>query len=331
MQLATNYIIINTFLILAAFVMLIKGSDYFVDSAAFFARKYNVSEMVIGLTIVSIGTSLPELGTNVYASAVGENAIAMGNVVGSNIANICLVLGIGGLLAGKIIVNKSVMSRDGLYMIFVFIILFLTALISPGSSPASGYMGRFDGVILLFLFALYMIMIVKNLRIHPEEGGEASEHLKEYNNIYTALSILIIGLVSIFLGAKILVDNVVWCAVKLNIPQGIIAATIVAFGTSVPELAVTVTGALKGRHDIAVGNIVGSCIFNITLILGISLIIRPLAVSFSMLYIVIPIMIISGIILLALVWKNNALNRTSSSILLLIYTLFVLYTVSHIL
>jgi cation:H+ antiporter len=331
MQMTSDFFLLNTFFIILGFYFLIKGSDWFVDSSSFIARHYKISEIIIGLTIVSIGTSLPELAANIYASVVGESSISLGNVVGSNIANICLVLGIGGLITGKIYVNKSVLNRDGLLMIFTFVLLLILAITNSTETSANeiGFLGRIDGILFIIVFFVYLFILIRSVASGKEEIDE-DEHHKVFKSMFTASSYLLIGLILIFLGAKILVDNVVWCAVKFNIPQSVIAATVVAFGTSVPELMVTVTGAMKGKHDIAVGNIIGSCIFNITLVLGISLVIRPINVDGSMIWIIMPIMIISGILTLLMVWRSRCLNRIKSFVLLALYLVFILYSLAHV-
>jgi cation:H+ antiporter len=331
MQLTSDLLLLNAFFIIVGFYLLIKGSDWFVDSSSFIARHYNISEIIIGLTIVSIGTSLPELAANIYASIMGESSISLGNVVGSNIANICLVLGIGGLITGKIFINKSVLNRDGLLMIFTFILLLILSITNSteSSNGGAGFLGRIDGILFIIVFFVYLFILIRSVA-----GGkgeiEEEDHHKMFKSMFTAISCLFLGLIFIFIGAKVLVDNVVWCAVKFNIPQSVIAATVVAFGTSVPELTVTVTGAMKGKHDIAVGNIIGSCIFNITLVLGISLVIRPINVDSSMIWIIMPIMIISGILTLLMVWRSKCLNRLKSFVLLALYLLFILYSLAHV-
>ncbi|MCF7790360.1 MAG: calcium/sodium antiporter [Victivallales bacterium] len=328
MNFATDYLTLNILLIVLSFFLLIKGSDLFVDSAYFIARIFNISEIVIGLTIVSIGTSLPELGTNLYASFVGEGAISLGNVVGSNIANICLVLGIGGIVAGKISVDKSVLKRDGTLMLSIFFLLYFLIFLNYGY-PA-GYLGRADGLIFILILVYYIYILLKS--IYRKRYTEIEEqHCKQFSNIFSAIIFLIIGLILIFCGAKLLVNNVVWAAVKLDIPREIIASTVVAFGTSVPELAVTLTGAVKGRHDIAVGNVIGSCIFNIALVLGLSLIIRPVHVENNMIFPIIPMMILSGIATLALTWKSRTVTRTKGGILFLLYISFIIYNVCQVL
>ena len=330
MQLSTSCLIFNLVIFTAGFYILIKGSDWFVEAASLIARKNNISEVVIGLTIVSIGTSLPELATNIYASVVGQGAIALGNVVGSNIANICLVLAIGGIISGGIPVKRDIIKRDAFVMIASFFLVFILATFSGHSSLNNflGYFSRIDGSILLIVFILYILFLIKNSK---KQNSKKQKNTDISNtSIQKTYFLLIIGLIMIFFGAKMLVDNVVWFAVRFSIPQSIIAATIIAFGTSVPELAVTITGAMKGRHDIALGNIIGSCFFNITGILGLSIAIKPINVSTDMIIFTIPIMIFSGILLIFLPWRTEKMDRSKSVILLILYFIFILYSTKHL-
>ena len=172
-----------------------------------------------------------------------------------------------------------------------------------------------------------MFYLIKNSK---DEESDESDKMQLSMSVVKTYILLIAGIVMISLGAKLLVDNVVWCAIKFNIPRSIIAATVIAFGTSVPELAVTITGALKGKHDIALGNIIGSCLFNIAGILGLSILLRPINVSPDMIYFILPLMIISGILLLLLPGKSSSINRKKSFLLLFMYILFIAYSTRHL-
>lgn len=329
-ELVSPFFYINIGLFIIGFIFLIKGSDIFVESSSFIAKEYNISQIVIGLTVVSLGTSLPELATNVYASIVDANSISLGNVIGSNIANLCLVLAVGGILANGIIAKRKTLKSDGLLMILSFLLFFLLAFLGnlSGKPLHMGALGRLDGIIFLLLLFLYLKYLLKK-----DKGVEESveEITKNFTSIKIAFIYLLVGLIMLSLGAKLLVDNVVWFASTFGIPQAIISATVVAFGTSVPELAVTVAGVFKQKQDIALGNIIGSCFFNIYAVLAISIIIRPVHVTSSIMYILIPIMIAAGIITVAFCWKNEKLDRKSGIILLALYLGFVGYSFSYIL
>ena len=328
LQLVTSYVILNIILFIIGLYVLIKGSDWFVSAASRIAKKHNISEIVIGLTIVSIGTSLPELATNIYASIVNQGSISLGNVVGSNIANICLVLALGGIITGGIKVSRSILRSDIVILVLTFIfLLFLTVFTDKFSFGAlSGYLGRIDGVILLVIFSCYMLFVMKNSSsLKKKEKVDTINADSNYSE-FKDYMLLIVGMIIIFIGAKLLVDNIVWCAVRFHVPKSVIAASVIAFGTSVPELAVTITGAVKGKNDLALGNVIGSCFFNITGVLGISVCIRPIIASSSMIYIMMPTMILASLLLLIFPGKQGFINRKKSVILLIIYAVFIAYS-----
>jgi cation:H+ antiporter len=317
--LATEYIVLNIFLFLAGLAVLIKGSDLFIEAAAQIARHYKLPEIVIGLTLVSIGTSLPEFATDVYASFHREGSIVIGDLVGSNITNISLVLGIGILLMGGIDIPKALVKRDVLFMVGVFFLLGGMAFIG------NGVLGMAAGLILLALMVGYMIYLFKNQEALSElEEGE--EHVEpRFKSMAGAWIALAIGLVMIFGGAKMLVDNVIWVAEKLQLNKALIAATIVAFGTSVPELAVTIASVIKKRKAIALGNIIGSCIFNLLLIMGLCAVINPVDVGREMMHVIIPIMIACGVLLMLFMRTGWRLVRMEGVTFLLLYLGFIIY------
>lgn len=324
---ATDQLYINIFILLIGLFLLLKGSDWFVEAASFMARKFDVSEIVIGLTLVSIGTSLPELGTNIYASLYNEGDIALGNVVGSNITNIALVLGLAAILQGRLAVPKSLVKRDSLIMLAIFVIFYLLAFFSFDNTPL--LISRIDGSILTILFCTYIYFIFKHKDMMKEAIEENDEEHKIKSISYATL-LFCGGLIMIFSGSKMAVDTVVITAETFQIPKGIISATIIAFGTSVPELAVTLTSIIKKKNDLALGNIIGSGIFNIVLVMGVASIISPVKVSSDMINILIPLMIILAIILIVFMRTGYRLVRLEGAILLLLYISFIAYNISKI-
>ncbi|MCK4982599.1 MAG: calcium/sodium antiporter, partial [Victivallaceae bacterium] len=262
MSFASTFLILNIILFLVGLLFLIKGSDFFVEAASQIARNYNIPEIVIGLTLVSIGTSLPEFATDIYASIKGEAGIVVGDLVGSNITNISLVLGIAVLMLGTMPSPRLVVKRDALFMLGAFFIFAGICFMNNGT------FGRIGGFVMLILMGGYLLYLFKNrdALAELEEGEEHEEAV--FSSISKAWLFLFLGIILIFSGAKAMVDNVIFVAGRFNISQGLIAATIVAFGTSVPELAVTITSIRKKKKGIALGNIIGSCIFNLLLIMG---------------------------------------------------------------
>jgi len=322
MNLATDMVLINILLFVLGLVILIKGSDWFVDASAFIAKHFNISEVVIGLTLVSIGTSLPELATNIYASVSGEPEIVLGNVIGSNITNICLVLSVGLLCKKGVVLNisKIVFRRDVLTMISIFTIYTVLAYFQRDLT-------RIDGSILLLISLAYSLYLLKTAK--SEIISDAEEHLG-FNSLTQSSIFLILGIIMISIGSKMLVDTVVKTAELLSISKAIISATVVAFGTSVPELAVTVTSIRKGNNDMALGNIVGSCIYNLTLVLSISALILPVKVAEEFITFTNPLMLASGVILTMMITMNKKLKSYNGVALLLLYIIFIGYNLKNI-
>ncbi len=324
---SSDLLSVNILLFIIGLIVLIKGSDWFVEAAAQIARNYNIPEIIIGLTLVSIGTSLPELATDIYASLNNEGDIVIGVVVGSNITNITLVLGVGVIMMKQIATPKSLIKRDIFFMLGIFVLLLLF-----GHINLDGYNGisRIESGILLVLLISYFIYLFKNrAALQDELAGE--EHLdNKFNSSLSAWVFMAIGMVLVVLGAKTMVDNAIWTAEKLSLSKALIAATVVAFGTSVPELAVTITSVMKKRHDMALGNIIGSSIFNIILIVGVCGIIAPIRLGSEMSNVVIPIMVGTGLMLALFMRTGWKLVRWEGFVLLATYIAFIIYNIVKI-
>lgn len=324
---STDIIIINILLFIVGLVVLVKGSDWFVEAAAQIARNYNIPEIVIGLTLVSIGTSLPELATDIYASLNNEGDIVIGVVAGSNITNITLVLGVGIIMMKQISIPKSLIKRDIFFMLATFTLLLLF-----GHINLDGYnvISRIEGGILLVLLAAYFIYLFKNRKALQAELAGEEHNENKFSSSLLAWIFICIGMTLVVLGAKTMVDNAIWTAEKLNLSKALIAATVVAFGTSVPELAVTITSVLKKRHDMALGNIIGSSIFNIILIIGICGTISPISLSVEMNNVIIPIMVGTGALLAIFMRTHWKLVRWEGVVLLATYIGFIIYNIVKI-
>ncbi len=335
----SNSIWFNIIIFVVGLIILIKGADWFIEAASFIAKKAHVPDIVIGLTLVSIGTSLPELATNVYAVINDNTRIAVGNAIGSNITNIALVLGIGAIIMRRIGVAKKLFKRDCMFMIFVTVLIAIIPWFSLGDNSLH-FITRVSGIILVILTVIYIIYLLKskddhqeiNDAIHEADNNDQDEehHHDAFKNIFHASIFFVIGLVLTIYGAKLLVDSVVTVSRQFKLNEEIVSATIVAFGTSVPELAVTISGAVKGKKDIALGNIIGSNIFNIILILGVTSTIKSLTVTNPMLMIVMPIMVGLSILLLIFMRLQWELKRWHGVILLLIYVGYIAYNVMAI-
>ncbi len=307
-------------LFIIGLVILIKGSDFFVGSAAFIARHFGISQLIIGLTLVSMGTSLPELGASVYASYKGEGGIAIGNVVGSNIANIALVLGIC-LLLRRIYIKRQLLKRDGYVMIGVTLLFTLLAF-----GGMAGGVTRLEGLLLMVIFATYLIILYRQTkgemgntrnnadkRIKKKEKGLGKEILK-----------LVIGCVGIIIGAQLLVESAVEIAKAFSISGTVVGSTIIAIGTSLPELAVSLTAIMKKHEGISIGNIIGSNIFNILWVVGAAALVGDMVVDSMLLHTHIPIMLIVAFLLIIFMSTKRVLVRWEGAVFVAIYAVFLM-------
>ena len=315
---------LNILIFIIGTAVLVKGSDLFVDAAANIARTWGVSELVIGLTLVSIGTSLPELASSVYAGIEGQGDFIIGNIVGSNVTNISLILAIGICGIGTMAFDRKMLTRDGVFMLLVYLVcagLFAVPLKSSPEKVLRGIDFR-GGIILLVLCAVYLFMLFRQRKSQqPETEGKNERSSK----IRVDCILLPIGILMITAGSKGMVDPAVWGAQRLGISMLVISSTIVAFGTSVPELAVTIAGLVKKRNDIALGNIIGSNIFNILLIFGVTSCITPLPLDLNgigVFNLAAMGATAAALILFMLIGKNT-LKRPYGVILLLMYIVFM--------
>lgn len=260
------------FLLIAGFFILVKGADIMVEGAVSIARRLNVSEIVIGLTVVAFGTSTPELFVNVFATITGKTDIAIGNVIGSNIANILLIIGVSGIIT-PLLVPKGTVWQEIPFGFLASILL--AVVINDAFFDGVGYnaVTRTDGLSLLSLFCIFLY---HSVNIAKKIDGSETVVPSEQLSIMKALGYFFGGLIGLTIGGKWIVDSAVEIASRFGMDQTTIGLTIVAVGTSLPELATSAVAAWKQKADIAVGNVVGSNIFNILFVLGISSVIQPL-------------------------------------------------------
>lgn len=266
--------LIQIFLLIVGLVLLIKGAGWLVDGATALAKRYRVSDLAIGLTIVAFGTSAPELVVNTFASFQNHQDIVFGNVIGSNNFNLFIILGIAGLIA-PLTVQSSTVWKEIPLSFFAIVVLFVLA--NDFLSNDDKILTRFDGLILLLLFLFFLFYVFKQLKTDTSESNGI-----ELN--YTTLkiwSLITVGLSCLVFGGRLVVINAVEIATSLGMSEKVIGLTIVAAGTSLPEMATSIIAAMKKNTDIAVGNIIGSNIFNIFFILASSSIIRPIAYDSS--------------------------------------------------
>ncbi len=308
-------------LLLVGFVLLIKGADVFVTGASSVAKKFNISNLVIGLTVVAFGTSAPELAVSSVAALNGQNAIAISNVVGSNIFNLLVVLGVCAII--KPINVKSNMLKNEIPMaIGVSVLLFV--LLFQGINFTSGnyILSRFDAFILLVFFAVFMGYIFKSSKSQSEADTDAEEIVE----IGTLKSVVFIigGLVGVVYGGNLVVESATTIAQSWGVSETVIGLTIVAVGTSLPELVTSIVACRKGSSDMAIGNVIGSCIFNFLLILGISGFISPITVDILAIYDVFIVVIVT-IIAYLLSRSGKKISRTEGIGMVALYVAYSFY------
>ena len=312
-------IIIQIGLLVLGFVLLIKGAGWFVDGAAGIAEKFKIPQLIIGLTIVAMGTSAPEAAISITGALNGAADIAIGNVVGSNILNVLVILGLTATIT-TVAIQKSTLSIELPFMIIISVILLFMGM-------NDGIVNFIEGVILTVLFIIYLIYLFivakKNGNKDTKEEFEI-EDTPEEKSILELIILAIFGCVIIVIGSNITVDAATKIAGFIGLSERIIGLTIVALGTSLPELVTSVTAAKKGNADIAIGNIVGSNIFNILFVVGISALIIP--ITFASNFIIDAIIaIVSAVFLLLVTIKNKKLQKPWSIIMLLGYVGYVIY------
>ncbi len=268
-------------LLLVGFALLIKGADVFVSGAGSVAKKFNISNLIIGLTVVAFGTSAPELAVSSLASVNGQNAIAISNVVGSNIFNILVVLGVCAII-NPINVKSDILKKEIPMSLGITIILFFLLFDGFNFGITNISISRIDALILLVLFACFMGYIIKSSKSQTEEETDA----EEIAEIATGKSIvfIVLGLVAVVYGGNLVVENATLIAQSWGVSETVIGLTIVAVGTSLPELVTSIIACKKGSSDMAIGNVIGSNIFNILFILGVSGTISPITVDVLSLY-----------------------------------------------
>lgn len=314
--------LIDILLFAAGLAGLYFGAEWLVGGAVRLATAFGVSSFIVGLTLVSFGTSAPELVVSGIASYGGNGGLAIGNVLGSNVANVALILGVSALIVA-IRVHRALLARDLPIMIATAVLVLVLGW--------SGEISRIDGVILLVTFVAYtgaLAVVARRESAAPiplaelEREGLAEESSSPGKDIALAL----VGLIVLAGGAQALVTAAVNIATVLNVPEVVIGLTLVAFGTSLPELAASISAARRGEGDIVIGNIIGSNIFNVTLILGVSAVIRPLPVSGQVLAVDAPLVIALSIALLPIVWSKMKVERWEGALLVTSYVGFVFWT-----
>lgn len=316
-------LLINLALLLIGFVFLIKGADIFVDGASDTARKFRVPKMLIGLTIVSFGTSAPELAVSIQSILSGKGDILLGNVVGSNVLNILLILGVASLV-GTLRVNTATVKKE--IPVLVLITLAFAALLSDKIfGLAENIFTRQDGVVLLLFFCIFIYYLIGMAR--KKDTNEEENKDEKPVKLVKALLMVVIGLFGIVLGSDFVVKGASEIAATFGVSQRIISLTIVALGTSLPELVTSVIATKKGEYDIAIGNIVGSNIFNIGIVAGLPVAIFGGVGGGAFSYIDIIALIISAVVLFFFARHGGRIGYKKGIIFLLMFVVYYGYVI----
>ena len=303
-------ILLQLLLLVVGFTMLVKGADWFVDGTSGIARKMGIPQLVVGLTIVAMGTSAPEAAVSITAALKNNADIAIGNVVGSNILNILIILGITAVIT-SVAIQKSTLKIEMPYMILITVVLIVMGM-------NDGAVTFWEGVILWVLFIIYL----GYLFVLAKNGKEENEEVEK--STWKLLLSAIIGGVVVVWGSNITVDSATSIATILGMSERFIGLTIVALGTSLPELVTSVTAAIKGNADIAIGNIVGSNIFNILFVIGTSALITSIPYEASFLFDGI-VAVLAGVLLWISVFRHLELRRFWGVVMLLGYAAYFVY------
>ena len=313
-------------LLIVGFVVLILGADWLVSGASGLAKRLNVPDLVIGLTVVAFGTSAPELMVNLMAAFNNESEIALTNILGSNTINTFIILGISALIY-PIKSQKSSRQYEIPWSMFAGLIILVMGTECFGLCGGDAIISRLDGVVLLLIFSLFMYYTLKMAKNNTENQEEGFLPMK----IWKAVLLIAVGLVALVVGGKVIVINAVSIAQAFGVSQAVIGVTVVALGTSLPELATSAIAAFKKNPDLAIGNVIGSNIFNVFFVLGISAVIRPLP-SYSNLWIDASLAALGSLLLLLFVSTNRhkELKRWQGAFFLACYGVYLVWLLTSL-
>lgn len=329
------FVLLSTGILIAGILLLIKGADWLVEGSSSLAKRFGVSDLMIGLTVVAFGTSMPELLVNIVSSIEGANDIAIGNIVGSNIANILLILGVASVIRNVAVKTSTVWNEIPLAFLAVVVLQLMANDSIVDQYPVSE-LSRSDGLAFLAFFLIFLWYVSKMRR-----GEDESEDGVAERSVVVSLGLVAIGLSLLVLGGKLTVDGAINIASLLGVSQALIGLTIVAIGTSLPELVTSVLAAVRKKADIVVGNVVGSNIFNVFWIMGVSATIHPIQLQ-PALNVDLSVAVLATVVLFVAVhtghvprriflfWKQqqaHVIERSDGVIMLLLYAAYLGYLV----
>ena len=313
--------IIYITLLIIGFIVLIKGADIFVDGASSVAGNFKVSKMLIGLTIVAFGTSAPEFAVSVKSLLSGSGDMVLGNVIGSNILNILLILGLSSMFHSLRVKDNTVKKElpITLLMTAIFIVLLSDRLFDKGFNNT---FTRSDGIVIILFFLVFVYYLIKMARNKIDKSQD-----EKYMSMKKAILFTILGIAGIIIGSNLVVENASAIARTIGISESMVALTIVALGTSLPELVTSITATRKGEYDIAIGNVVGSNIFNIGMVIGVPIAIFGGIQQFSINYIDLITMIISAFLLFIFSYNDRKISKFEGSIFLIMFVTYYGYVI----
>ena len=313
--------IIYITLLIIGFIVLIKGADIFVDGASSVAGNFKVSKMLIGLTIVAFGTSAPEFAVSVKSLLSGSGDMVLGNVIGSNILNILLILGVSSMFHSLKVKDNTVKKElpITLLMTAIFIVLLSDKLFDKGFNNT---FTRSDGIVIILFFLVFVYYLIKMARNKIDKSQD-----EKYMSMKKAILFTILGIAGIIVGSNLVVENASAMARAIGISESMVALTIVALGTSLPELVTSITATRKGEYDIAIGNVVGSNIFNIGMVIGVPIAIFGGIQQFSINYIDLITMIISAFLLFIFSYNDRKISKFEGSIFLIMFVTYYGYVI----
>lgn len=313
-------------LLIIGFLLLVKGADMFVDGSSKLAKAYKIPPIIIGLTIVAFGTSMPEAAVSISASIRGSDGISIGNVIGSNLINISLILGVTAIISPLSVQKKTILKEIPLALLGSVALLVLLLDIQL-QGLLSNSLSRSDGIILLLLFAVFLYYIIEVAIKNKSNQKYLIEPIEVKGPKWKNFLILIIGLIGLVGGGYLVVYYGQEIALSLGMSETLVGLTIVAIGTSLPELVTSITAAIKKESEIALGNIVGSNIFNIMFVLGVSSTIRPITLSQNIIIDIVLMIILTLVLLIFSYTHKRKINRTEGIILFLVYVSYLIFII----
>lgn len=313
--------------LVVGFVLLIKGADLFVEGSSSVAKIFKVPTVIIGLTIVAMGTSAPETSVSISAALQGANEIAVSNVVGSNFFNLLVVVGVCALLQ-PINITKSLIKRDYPYSIFatVLILAFLVIGLFVSGQPQ---LTRIDGIILLVAFVFYLVILIRFTLISIATGHKVDVEEVKTRSLPVSIIFIVIGLAGVIYGGDFVVNSATAIATTFGMSNTLIGLTIVAIGTSLPELVTSIVAAKKGEADLALGNVIGSNIFNILLVLGISSTVHTIEVKFDSIIDTSLLLIVNVVVLAIVLKKKSSIGKGVGVFMILMYVVYTGYIIGR--